>query len=158
MSGKKIEGIIAKYDCQFKVCGVFAASMVHACRPAAMVGCIALEPTWCFSEWDFHRLLHGGQSLMGWTSWTRPWQSFINLNFNVFTEGQRAEFDIGLTGSCWVTFGLFIVHSSKYMSEKMLRPVPSNIKTVYVQCMRTGNGFEKWINSSIDGKNYGGAV
>jgi len=50
MSDKKIEGIIAKYSCQSRINGVFTASMVHACRPAAMVGCIALEPTCCFSE------------------------------------------------------------------------------------------------------------
>ena len=76
MSGKKIEDIRAKYDYQSRACGVFTASTVHTCRPAAIVGCIVLEPTCCFSEWDFPRLLHGGKSLMGWTSWTRPWQSF----------------------------------------------------------------------------------
>jgi hypothetical protein len=50
VSGKMIEGIIAKYDCQSRICGVFTASTVHACRPAARIGWIALEPTCCFSE------------------------------------------------------------------------------------------------------------
>jgi hypothetical protein len=50
VSGKKIEWIIAKYECQSRVRGVFTASTVHACRPAAMVGCIALKSTCCFNE------------------------------------------------------------------------------------------------------------
>ena len=47
---KNIEGSVANLDCQSRICGVFTAQTIDECKPVAMAGSAALEPTGCFSE------------------------------------------------------------------------------------------------------------